>query len=317
MSVYTSITRDELIAFLDQYAVGTLIDYQGILSGIENTNYFVTTSQGAFVLTLFEQHPAHQLEYFLQLMQFWAERGIPTARPFPTHQGQLLSHLKMKPAALVQRLSGTTIQTPSNQQCYELGQWLARMHLSAQHFPLYRAPDRGHQWRMQTGLALLNDFPKPEREILQAELRYQAQLDWSALPQGTIHADLFRDNALGIDNHLTGIIDLYYACYDAWIYDLAIIINDWCYDNDQLQPQRFSACLKGYQSVRQLIPIERRTIVGAMRAAALRFWLSRTLSQRSPPAGALTFLKDPNEFKIKLLSIIEATPRLEAHWRTL
>lgn len=317
MSVYTSITSDELAQFLTHYAVGTLVDYQGILAGIENTNYFVTTTQGEFVLTLFEQHTAQELDYFLKLMQFWAERGIPTARPISNQEGQLLSILKAKPAALVQRLPGSTIQTPNTEQCYELGQWLARMHLSAQHFPLYRAPDRGHEWRMQVGQELLPYFQGKDHALLKAELAYQDSVNWKQLPQGTIHADLFRDNALGSDQQLTGIIDLYYACYDAWLYDLAIVINDWCYDTGELNESRLLACLQGYHKLRPLTVLERASGVALMRAAALRFWLSRALSQRNPPSGTLTFLKDPQEFKIKLLSIIEATPSLEANWHTL
>lgn len=317
MSVYTTITIQELEQFLTKYSVGTLVDYQGILAGIENTNYFVTTTKGQWVLTIFEQHSAQYLEYFLQLMQFWAKQGIPTARPIPSTSGQLLQTLQNKPATLVQRLTGSTIEVPSTQQCYELGQWLARMHLTGKNFPLYRAPDRGLAWRQAVGTDLLSYFNPDDAKILKAELEHDAQLQWDLVPQGTIHADLFRDNALGTHDHLTGIIDLYYACFDAWVYDLAVVLNDWCFDGFAVNKARLQACLKGYQSVRTLEPAERSMGVGAMRVAALRFWLSRALSKRSPPEGSLTFLKDPDEFKFKLLSIIEATPQLEANWHAL
>lgn len=317
MSVYTTIIRTELEQFLTQYSVGTLITYQGILAGIENTNYFVTTTHGQFVLTIFEQHPVHELKYFLELMQFWADAMIPTARPIPDQQGHLLQTLQGKPTTLVLRLTGTTVDNPTLEHCYDLGAWLARMHLTGQSFPLHRRPDRGLEWRQTVGKELLECFTPTDAQVLRRALADDAQIEWSTLPQGTIHADLFRDNALSSHHQITGIIDLYYACNDAWLYDLAVVLNDWCFDGLMVNQQRLSTCLQGYQSIRVLEAHERIAGSRVMRSAALRFWLSRALAKRSPPIGSLTFLKDPDEFKLKLLSIIEATPQLEANWHAL
>jgi homoserine kinase type II len=71
MSVYTEVEREQLITFLEDYSVGNLVSFEGISDGIENTNYFVTTDTGGFVLTLFEQHEFEELGYFLDVMDFF------------------------------------------------------------------------------------------------------------------------------------------------------------------------------------------------------------------------------------------------------
>lgn len=307
MSVYTSITKAELESFLTHYSVGELVSFEGILAGIENTNYFVTTTKEAFVLTIFEQHPASELDFFLKLMAFWSERKIPTAHPIASNDQRYLLELKQKPAALVQRLKGKSVTTPNLQQCYTMGKCLAQMHLEGQASLLHRAPDRGHSWRMDTGEKLLKYLKDPhDQELLCDELLYQQNIPFESLPSGLIHADLFCDNALFDGNKLTGVIDLYYACNDSWIYDLAVLANDWCVDQQgNYQLEKIESCLRGYQSVRKLSAVERKYTHAMLRAAALRFWLSRLLSKLNPPSGELTFLKDPDEYKDKLRQIIQ------------
>lgn len=306
MSVYTSVTETELSQFLSQYNVGELVNYQGILAGIENTNYFVTTTQGQYVLTIFEQHKeAHELDFFLKLMDFWAKHRIPTAQPIANKNQDYVPILKDKPAALVTRLAGKSSETPSLQQCYSMGKCLAQMHLAGENSRLYRASDRGHAWRMQAGERLLMSLAPDEQELLCKELDYQQQIPFDSLPSGLIHADLFRDNALFDGEKLTGVIDLYYACNDSWLYDLAVLVNDWSINPDgSFNANKIASCLRGYQAVRKLSPLERKYTHAMLRAAALRFWLSRLISKQNPPNGELTFLKSPDEYKLKLQQII-------------
>ena len=229
MSVYTEVGRDELIAFLGDYDLGDLQDYQGISAGIENTNYFVTTSQGEFVLTLFEQHDFSELAYFLDVMTFFYQQGIPSAHPAADRDGHYLKTLAGKPAALVLRLAGKTVESvATSSQCSAIGDMLAQMHLAGQKFASRRPSTRGPHWRKQMAKALLPHLDADLAEMLKAELAFQKSYADLNLPWGVTHSDLFRDNALFDGEQLSGIIDFYYACDEYLLYDLAVAVNDWC-----------------------------------------------------------------------------------------
>lgn len=305
MSVYTPVSADDLRRFLLDYAAGELLDFTGIQAGVENTNYFVTTTQGEYVLTLFEQHTPTELGYFLALLQHWAAAGIPVAAPQPRTDGQLLGSLKGKPAALVRRLPGAHLDTPNATDCAQLGTMLATLHRSGQTFPHYRAPDRGHEWRMQTGERLLAVGGFADTALLRSELAFQANIPFAQLPSGVIHADLFRDNVLFNQGQVSGILDVYFACTDSWLYDLAIVVNDWCCQADgSFDPARLNACLTAYQAVRPWEASEHTYWQAVLRAAALRFWLSRLDAKLHPRAGDWILQKDPAEFHAKLLQRI-------------
>lgn len=305
MSVYTPVSADELRRFLRDYTAGELLDFVGIQAGVENTNYFVSTTQSEYVLTLFEQHNRAELDYFLALMRHYAAARIPVAAPQPRHDGQLLGNVKGKPAALVTRLPGAHPDIPSAAQCAQLGAMLATLHQSGQTFPHYRAPDRGHAWRMHTGERLLAVGGFADAALLRTELAFQASIPFAQLPCGVIHADLFRDNVLFQHGQLSGILDWYFACTDSWLYDLAIVANDWCCQADgSFDPMRLNACLSAYQAVRPWQPLEQAYWQAVLRAAALRFWLSRLDAKLHPRAGDGILQKDPAEFYAKLLQRI-------------
>ncbi len=298
MSVYTTISRDELVAFLEQYSVGELISYEGIQAGIENTNYFVTTSKGDFVLTIFEHLVRDELPYFLGIMAFLAEHEVPSAHPIADNNGETLQQLHGKPSALVQRLRGCGIDHPNTMHCAELGQALGRMHTMAHNFAGYRENPRSIGWCRESIESLAEKLSPEEQLFLEEELQFQSGSRRSDLPQGVIHADLFRDNALFIDEHLTGIIDFYYACNDALLYDIAITINDWCTEADgRIDMGRYNSFLNHYRKQRPLNPEEREQWPAMLRAAALRFWLSRLLDMHFPRPGEMTHIKDPEVFR--------------------
>ncbi len=302
MSVYTTIDRPTLEAFLERYDVGRLKQFEGISEGIENTNYFVDTNRGRYVLTIFEQHTFEELPYFLDIMAFMAEHAIPTAHPIALREGGYLTELCGKPAALVQRLNGRGVAQPSVGQCAVMGETLARFHLAGQGFDGYRPNDRDLNWARSTFAEIESLLDEEMRTLLEDELAFQMRQDWAHLPQGVIHADLFTDNALFDGERLAGIIDLYYACNGPWLYDLAVMVNDWARtpDNDY-DPQRVEAMLRAYQSVRPLTDLERQEWPAAQRMAALRFWLSRLKDKLLPRKGELTTIKDPDVFRDVLL----------------
>ncbi|HPY38939.1 MAG TPA: homoserine kinase [Thiolinea sp.] len=303
MSVFTPVNAQELQRFLSDYAVGELVSYQGIEAGVENSNFFVNTTHGHFVLTIFEQHTPAELEYFLQVMQHMAQSDLPIAAPISAKNGQLLHACKHKPAALISCLAGATLnqQQPNSQQCAVMGEVLANIHLAGQSFPFKRSPDRGYEWRMLTAKRLLPLVAASDFALLKNSLERQQHLKLAGLPTGLIHADLFRDNALFIHNQLMGVLDWYYACHDYWLYDLAILVNDWCcFENGSLDAERLIVCLQAYQQIRPLSAAEAEQWSTMLEAAALRFWLSRLVASLEPRAGSLVLQKDPLEFRQKL-----------------
>lgn len=316
MSVYTLVTTDQLKRFLADYALGELEQFVGVSNGIENTNYFVTTSEGEFVLTLFEILEAEELPFFLELMAFLAEHDIRSAHPVADRSGRYLRELKGKPTALVRRLIGASVDQPTPVQCHALGEEMGRMHVASDLFHLQRAPDRGPEWCAATAAQVMPKLPAGEQGLLQAELNYQAGVNLQGLPPGVIHADLFRDNALFVGDRLTGIIDFYYACNFFFIYDLAVTINDWCSSgNAELDRCNAAELLAGYRSQREVTRREIEVWPAMLRAAALRFWLSRLRDMYFPRRGEITHTKDPDRFRNILISRIGVDDDLQVMWK--
>lgn len=316
MSVYTVVEQGELEAFLNNYALGELIDYQGISAGIENTNYFVTTSEKPLVLTLFENHTADELGYFLDLMAFLAEHGIPSAHPIADNDGHYLRELNGKPAAFVMRLSGGGVEQPSVAQCRALGEALGRMHVAGQSFEGHRDNDRGPHWWATTRDAVFDKLSADDQALLDEELAFQRGHRFDRLPRGVIHADLFRDNALFEGDSLTGLIDFYYACNDVLLYDVAVTVNDWCSnDSGELDEAKVLALLGAYKAARPFTEDEADAWPVMLRAGALRFWLSRLQDMHFPREGELTHIKDPNVFRTILTARKAQSGLLEELWQ--
>ncbi|MCC6531397.1 MAG: homoserine kinase [Burkholderiales bacterium] len=314
MSVYTTVSRGRLRAWLQDFDVGELEDYQGIAAGIENTNYFVTTSRGRFVLTLFEKLRPEELPFYLGLMTHLSARGIPCPRPIPDRSGGALGTLCGKPATLVSRLSGQDVASPESSHCAQVGAMLARMHQAGSDYPATMPNPRGLAWWQGAALELRSRMPPAETRLLDAELEFQSALRTEGLPRGAIHADLFRDNVLFDAASIGGVIDFYFACTEAFCFDLAITVNDWCIDaGGGIDPQRARALLAAYASVRPLQAAERAAWPSLLRAGALRFWVSRLFDLHCPRPGELTFAKDPAHFR----RILQARIRRHAEARDL
>ena len=298
MSVFTKVSHSEAAAFLQQYPVGALLGFQGIGEGVENTNYYVDTTDGRWVLTLFERLNYDDLPFFLGLMEHLARRAIPCPAPVRTHDGRNLTQLNGKPAALVQRLTGQSVLFPTLAQCAAVGQLLGELHLAGASYSGKAANPRGAAWRRETGEKLIRAVDKDNAALIADELKAQSTVDFGALPSGVVHADLFRDNVLFVEDRLTGVIDFYYACVDAYVYDLAVTVNDWCTEpSGRLNAARRDAMLGAYGGRRAPTPAEREAWPMALRAAALRFWLSRLHDWRFPREGDVVHVKDPAEYR--------------------
>jgi homoserine kinase type II len=302
MSVFTKVSHAELRAFLARYPLGEVLGFQGIGEGVENTNYYVDTVDGRYVLTLFERLNHADLPFFLDLMEHLAERGVPCPRPLHMLKGGTLTHLNGKPAALVQRLPGQSTLFPSAAQCGAVGALLGQLQVAATDFPGRLQNPRGAAWRSATAQMLLPVVDAATAALIRDELAAQAELDLAALPQGTVHADLFRDNVLFVDERLTGVIDFYYACTDALVYDLAVTVNDWCFDlrSGQMNTELARWLISRYAAVRHVARDEQKAWPLVLRAAAFRFWLSRLHDWHFPREGDLVHVKDPAEYRHKL-----------------
>jgi homoserine kinase type II len=307
LSVYTSVSEAELERWLRNYSVGRLTSCEPIKAGIENTNYFVTTSQGRYVLTLFERLPAEALPFYLDLMAHLARHGIPCPAPIADLSDQYLGSLSGKPAALVTRLPGRSIDKPGAAHCEELGALLGRMHLAGRSYSAYLENPRGPKWWRFAAREVRGFLGKAEIELMDAELAYQSGQRFPDLPRGPVHADLFRDNALFEGNRLSAVFDFYFAGVDCLLYDLAVCANDWCLKADySLDAERLQALLAAYHALRPFTPLEREAWPAMLRAAALRFWLSRLYDLHLPRPGMLVHAHDPEHFRHVLASRVAA-----------
>lgn len=312
MSVYTRVEPQQLEAFLADYHVGDLRDYRGISEGITNTNYFVDTSGGHWVLTVFERLTPQELPFFLELMDHLAARGVPSAHPVTRRDGGFLSTLAGKPAALVYRLEGASEEAPSTAQCASLGAVLADMHHAATSFRREHPNARDLAWARTTRDRLAARLGPGSLAMLDDELAFQGAQDYAALPRGIIHADLFRDNVLFEGDTVSGLIDFYYACTDCLLFDLAVVCNDWCLDGDgRVLEGHWRALSVGYARHRPFTDAERAAWPAMLRAAALRFWVSRLDDYHFPRDGDVTHTKDPAPFALALAAHREAPPPLE------
>ena len=311
MSVYTPVDVPQLQDFLDQYAVGELEHYQGISAGITNTNYFVDTTLGRWVLTIFERASADELAFYMALMDHLAGLGLPTAHPVARSDGGFLSRLAGKPAALVYRLDGASIVRPTPALCASLGAVVAEQHRAVASFNRTADNPRGLEWALRTRDALAPKMRPSALALLDDELAFQQRQPTDKLPRGVIHADLFRDNVLVRGDRITGLIDFYYACSNVLLFDLAVICNDWCHDDElHLLADNWQALAGAYDHRRPFTEAEHAAWPGQLRAAALRFWVSRLYDWHFPRDGEVTHQKDPAPFGHLLQAHRDAPPPL-------
>ncbi len=312
MAVFTPVSHDEAARLLSGYGLGELRSITGIESGIENSNFFIDTTAGRYVLTIFERLACAQLPFYLGLMRHLAARGIPCPDPVADRTGGLFTLFKDKPAAIVTRLSGISIETAQIPHCEQVGALLAAMHRGASDYAIEVPNPRGRPWWEATAPRVRPFLDPSQRALLDDEMQAQRAFatgsGFSSLPGGAVHADLFRDNVLFEDTadgtiRLGGVIDFYFAGCDSWLYDIAVTANDWCVVEDgKLESSRLAAFWRAYTAVRDISAEEREAWPMMLRAAALRFWLSRLFDLHCPRPAQVVHPKDPGHFE-RLLRI--------------
>jgi len=305
VAVYTEVSDEELSGFLETYDIGTLLSYKGIAEGVENTNYFLHTTEGSYILTLYEKRVREaDLPFFLGLMQHLARKGLTCPLPVNNRQGEALGQVAGRPAVIITFLDGVAVRRPTARHCEALGGALAKLHLAGQDFAMNRpnalsldswgplfAQAEAQADTVSGGLA----------DRTRRELAYLREAWPKGLPSGIIHADLFTDNVFFIGSEVSGLIDFYFACTDAFAYDVAICLNAWCFEPDgSFNLTKGQAMLAGYQALRRLQPEEIQALPVLCRGSAMRFMLTRLVDWLNVPPGALVKPKDPLEYDRKL-----------------
>lgn len=311
MSVFTHVSEEQARVWLKNYAIGSLESLVGITQGVQNSNFFLTTSLGHYVLTLFEDTPRADLPFYLHLMAHLARHGLPVPAPIADLNNEYSTTLSERPAVLVMRLLGKSVEAPSVKHCRRVGVMLAGLHLAGRTYGRKHSNPRNAQWRAQTAQTVLPFLSAQERALLEAELAFEATMNFDSLPSGVIHADLFRDNVLWNEDRISGVIDFYFAGNDAWLFDIAVAVNDWCLQADgaALDAPRVQALLEGYAAERAFTQAERLAWHGMLRAGALRFWLSRLADKHLPRQSdqrEMVMVKNPDEYRDILRARVQA-----------
>jgi len=298
MSVYTGVEPEQLGQFLKRYDLGKALDFKPIAAGITNSNYYLDTDQGRFVLTLYEHHSDDELDYMLGLQRHLAQQGVRCSQPVTDRRGAFYSSLNQRPSAIIRRVEGEVSSEPDLAQSAAIGAELARFHLAGQDFTGYRANPRGLDWIDAVRDMLREQLDDDDRQSIDTSLQASRHIDFESLPGGAIHADLFHDNALFDGARLCGILDFDYACSDCFVFDIAVLLNDWCIDrNYHLVDARVDAVIDAYQQLRRLESAEHEALPLMLRLTALRFWLSRLYDKAFPLSGELTFTKCPQQYR--------------------
>lgn len=320
MAVFSKISRAELEEFIKKFNLGTLESFEGIRAGIENTNYFVNTSAGQYVLTIFEKLTYDQASFYLRFMLHLANKKTVCPKPILSESSNIIHSLYNKPAALVTRLGGFAIEFPNDNHCFQLGKAVAQTHDNAWDFQEKKNNCRGFDW-WQTATKDIFDFlTSSQQKLIKLELSQQEKFRYSEkyknLPKAMIHADLFKDNVLFTSDKknkvtdsstekLSGLIDFYFAGYDCLVYDLAIALNDWAISTKDdtfgsFRELEFTKLIAGYESVRLLSADEKECLPMMLRGAALRFWISRLFDWHKPRDASLISPKNPSQFEVIL-----------------
>jgi homoserine kinase type II len=303
MAVFTPVSLEDLSSWISQYPLGKALAIKGISSGIENSNFFITTEAGEYVLTVFEKLHFDQLPFYLHLMRHLAERAVLVPAPIANNQGEIINALHGKPASIVTKLEGAHQLSPTPVHCAAVGDMLAKMHLAGQDFEIQQPNLRGLDWWNETTPIVLPYLPDNAQHLLRVEMHFQeafaASDAYRQLQRGPIHADLFRNNVMFDSDRLTGFFDFYFAGCDTWLFDVAVTVNDWCIDLDtgELDVPRVRALLDAYHATRPFTDADHTAWLPMLRAGALRFWLSRLYDFYLPRDAEMLTPHDPTHFE--------------------
>ncbi len=304
MAVYTDVSFEDLEQLLRLYDIGVPLSFKGIAEGVENSNFYLQTDRGAFILTLYEKRVSDaDLPFFLALMEHMARQGIACPLPLRTGDGNQLVSLNGRRAAILTFLNGLSLRRPQVAHCASAGAMLAALHRAGESFTMQRPNALGHSgWRALAKTIGNADAVEDGLAALIGESLAHLEAEWPRdLPGGVIHADLFPDNVLFMQDAVSGVIDFYFACNDYYAYDMAIMLNSWCFETDgSYNVTKGRALIHAYQAHRPLSAAEAQALPLLMRGATLRFLLTRTFDWINRDGNGLVRPKDPREYSRRL-----------------
>ena len=298
MSVYTNLSTKDVSLLISNYNIGELKSFKGISDGITNTNYFLNTSKGKYIITIFEDITEIKVKKYLKLMNFFSNNNMCCPEIMLTKSGGILSKVKSKPCSIMEKLSGKTINITNVSLCKSIGTIIANFHNTGREYNYKISNSRDIKWVEKNIAKIKNHISKEQLDILNYSSKVFRKIFEMKLPNGMIHSDLFRDNVLANGDKVTGIIDYYYSFNGPLIYELAVIINDWCVNKDgSINLGKYNSFLNSYNLERRLTAVENKQMNNAMIAASLRFYLSRLVDMIFPKVGEITHIKDPSAFE--------------------
>lgn len=298
MSVYTILKNKHIKEILSLYNIGSLKSFDGISDGITNTNYFLNTDKGKYVITIFEDIKKTKVTKYLKLMNFFSKKGLCAPEIMITKSGDVLTTVEKKPCSIMQKLSGKTVNESNSTLCKSLGEVIGTFHNFSQQYQGMISNSRDVEWIEKTSKKIENHLQPNQLNLIKHCSKVFKKIFRSNLPSGVIHSDLFRDNVLARNNKITGIIDYYYSFNGPLIYELAVIANDWCVNkNGSINAIKYHSFISSYNSVRAITKKEMKQMNNAMIAAGLRFYLSRLVDMIFPKVGEITHIKDPSTFE--------------------
>ncbi|MCA8837491.1 MAG: homoserine kinase [Proteobacteria bacterium] len=307
MSVFTEVDEAHLSVYLARFQLGRLNSFAGIESGIENSNYFVETDEGRYVLTLVEQFNYHQSLWFIKLLQSINRRGFPVPAPIADRSGKSLLMMNQRPVVLTPFVDGSPPEVITADIVAQLGACIGHLHTLTPDYRPRHPHFRDVHWCRRHFRSIYDYLSNDERTLIDSEVEVHLLAGADKLPCGVIHADLFRDNVFFYGGRLSAVIDFWHSGVDSFIYELAIACNDWCWVGNGYSPELIQALFSGYASQRKLNANENRMWSLALRRAALRFWLSRLGDMRCVRAGMLTHQKNPDEQFARLRHVLANT----------
>ena len=308
MAVYTKLSKFELVEFFSKYNLGDLLNYSEIKEGIENTNYFIQTSKGKFILTLYEKRVEEKdLPFFISLMKNLNDKNFPTPNPIINKNGNYISEIAKKKAAVMSFLDGKAKKILSANECYEIGTYTGKLHLITKNLSGSRENKLSVDSWKNIYTKVKKDCSKIHPnlpEIIEKNLQ-QIEKDWPKnIPSGIIHADLFPDNIFFKNNKISGIIDYYFSCNDAYAFEIAICLNALCFEgtneNLSFNVTKAKKFIDGYSKIRKLTEREKESLIILCKGAAMRFLLTRVFDYLNLIDGAIVQIKDPIEYLKRL-----------------
>jgi homoserine kinase type II len=312
MAVHTKISREQLANHLLNYNIGELLDFQEIVEGIDNSNFIIKTSKNKFIFTIFEARiNVDSLPYFINLKKHLQLQGIPCPKPIEGNNGEIILNFGNKKSTIVSFLDGASLKPKEDgyysnitaDHCYQIGEILAKMHLATLSYKLHRDNDLaidGLQKLFYKFQDLLQNYDQEIFSLITQEISV-IKNSWNPnLQSSACHLDLFPDNVFFQDDKISAVIDFYFSANDLLIYDLAIVINAWCFDKTIFNQEKFLSLVNGYKKIKKLSIEEIIFLPTALKCASMRFLITRLHDYFFTPKNSLVKVKDPQEYKAKL-----------------